>query len=83
MKFKVGDIVRATKQIRRRDGRSDLQVGDKAKIINVWQSSDTSPQIVTVQPDGKPIIGDIVLTQSLLEHVAKKLRHVELTKKNK
>lgn len=59
-KFKVGDIVEATAKIWRRDGGSELQPGDQAKVREVWQTTPDSPQIIGLEIKGKKPMSDIV-----------------------
>lgn len=65
VKFKIGDIVEATKKIWRKDGRSELFPGDKAKVIEVWQTTPESPQIIGLEIEGKLPIGDLVCFENV------------------
>ena len=62
-KLKIGDVVFATKKIRRMDGRAQLLKGDRAEVRGVYYSS--TAVIVDIVPWAPPnngrIIGDIVL----------------------
>lgn len=64
-KFKVGDIVEATAKIWRKDGRSELQCGDHAKVREVFQATPESPQIIGLEIEGKLPIGDIVCFENV------------------
>jgi hypothetical protein len=64
-KFKVGDIVEATGKIWRKDGRSELQPGDYAKVREVWQTTPESPQIIGLEIKGKLPMGGIVCFENV------------------
>ena len=64
-KFRVGDIVEATSKIWRKDGRTELQPGDKATVSSVWQTNPDSPQIICLDIKGKLPMGDIVCFENV------------------
>lgn len=55
----------ATANIQRKDGRSELQPGNQAKVREVWQKTPESPQIIGLEIKDKFPIGDIVCFENV------------------
>ena len=61
VKFKVGDIVRATASIHRQDWGSVFRPGEKATISSVWQTTPDCPQVIGLRlDDGRAPMSSIV-----------------------
>jgi hypothetical protein len=63
--FKVGDVVIATKEIWRYDGRSTLRPGDKATVTHVYRVNPESAQIINIEPHVGLPMGDIVCFENV------------------
>ena len=73
IKFKVGDIVRATSMFSRKDNRSHLALGEFAEISSVYQPAENSPQIIGLKIKNRLPMGDIVCLENVpLELVKQK-----------
>jgi len=60
IEFESGDIVVATVEIWRKDKKSRLMPGDKAKVSRVWKNKQGGLQILDVEIDGQLPMIDIV-----------------------
>lgn len=58
--FYVGQLVTAKKEIKRRDLRCFLRIGEIAKVVSVHQVSPDRPQIIAVELSDSNQMIDIV-----------------------